>query len=153
MSRNIIDYRFKLKLFSTLNLLIFLLSILSAASVHAADLCMEGKKELRGEYEIIQGDGGLWALMERSSSLKKVSTLGFQVDNKLMRLVTIFETICAEPSKDNTIPDIYEQIRMRIDRGRSFQKIDFGKTSSKVFLTELKAFSQNLDVFVKSLGL
>ncbi|MFQ5443854.1 MAG: hypothetical protein ACE5EK_04470 [Nitrospinales bacterium] len=73
-----LNFRFHiaLKLFTVIGTLLFV------APSYASDLCQDGKKQLRGNYEVMQSDGGLWALMERSESLKDQSTLGFQIDNK-----------------------------------------------------------------------
>ena len=72
-------------------------------------ICVEGKKELRGTYEILQGHGGIWALFEKFASLKEKSVLGLQLDSKLQQAVVQFETKCTEgtPPTPKLFDDIF----------------------------------------------
>jgi hypothetical protein len=64
--------------------------------VFAADICIEGLKELHGSQGVIQTKGGIWGYLEQSSALKDKSTLGLQIDSKLQRLIVSFEGLCEE---------------------------------------------------------
>lgn len=144
-----LNFRFHiaLKLFTVIGTLLFV------APSYASDLCQDGKKQLRGNYEVMQSDGGLWALMERSESLKDQSTLGFQIDNKLMRMVVGFETLCGNGSQKKPDTGLYAQIEKRLDRGKSFIRTNFEKISSEQFLNNMQTFKLDLDKFINDFNL
>lgn len=131
---------------------VFLLISFMTSPGNAANFCKEGGKQLRGDYERFQGDGGLWAQMERSGSLKKKSMLGFQVDNKLMRIVVIFETICNDGSQKNSASKSFDRVEMLLERGRKIHRTHVGRMSPKVFLKEIQKLNSDLDKFINGKG-
>jgi len=131
---------------------VFFLIIFMISPGHAANSCAEGGKQLRGDYERFQGDGGLWAQMERSASLKEKSMLGFQVDNKLMRVVTIFETKCDDGLQTNLSSESYGQVKNFIERGRKIYRTHVGRMSPKVFLKEIQKLNSDLEKFINGKG-
>jgi hypothetical protein len=81
------------------NLLVLALYILLLSCGNkaiAADICTDGLKELQGSQGIIQDKGGIWGYLEQTSSLRSESLLGLQIDGKLQRLISTFESLCSE---------------------------------------------------------
>ncbi len=121
---------------------VFLLSTVS--KVANADTCKEATKQLRGSFERSQGMiGGLWGYMEKSSALKKDSTLGFQIDGKLQRLVVGFESFCNDgksPTKET-----YDLIDARLGEARMITNKTPGRTSPKKIMEMINSLNKNLD--------
>jgi hypothetical protein len=68
----------------------------SGSTVFAADICREGLKELQSSQGIIQDKGGIWGYLEQTQSLRSESLLGLQIDGKLQRLISTFESLCGD---------------------------------------------------------
>ncbi len=121
---------------------IFLLSTASEKAI--ADTCKDATKQLRGSFERSQGMvGGIWGYMEKSSALKKDSTLGFQIDGKLQRLVVGFESIC----NDGKLPtkETYDLIEARLGEARMITNKTPGRTSPKKLMEMITSLNKNLD--------
>lgn len=140
----IVRLRFKLSMVLT----VFAISF-CAYSAQALELCKEGKKNLNGDYEVLQANGGLWGYMEKIQGLKEKSTLGLSADGKLQRSLVIFETMCETDKK----PDqgVYNNIQKQITSAQSiFNKIP-GKTPVTDILASIEALSKNLDELLKTM--
>jgi|GEM_PF-402295 len=131
---------------------VFLLITFMISPGHAADFCAERGKQLRGDFDLFQSDGGLWAQMERSRALKEKSALGFQVDNKLMRSVVIFETLCDDGSQKKCASESYDRIKILLERGRKIYRTHTDKMNPKVFLKEIQKLNSDLDKFINGKG-
>ncbi len=142
---------FKLKLHFVWNLFAYLITFFLILPAIAAELCVEGKEQLREDYQIMQADGGLGTRMEYSRALKFNSALGFEVDNNLMRLLEFFETMCKKESPNKPDFELYGEIQKRIDKGRDFYNANMDKTTADQFLSELEAFNSDLDEFLQNL--
>ena len=129
-----------------LGLFVFLFLNLMISPGSAANLCAEKGKQLRGDFERFQGDGGLWAQMERSGSLKEKSALGFQVDNKLMRIVVIFESLCADGSQKEAASKSYDRIKMLLEQGKKIHRAHATNMNPKVFLNDINNLNSELDM-------
>lgn len=116
----------------------------------AGNLCGVEKKNLRGDYEIIQNSGGLWGFMEKFSALKKHSSLGFQADAKIQRVLVAFETSCDGGS--NTTPDkgLYEQIRQNINKAKAINDLPVTTPPEKILL-KIKNLNGELDKLIEKL--
>ena len=97
--------------------LTFGLFLTQPPKTYAADICIEGLKDLQNSQGIIQDKGGIWGYLEKSSKLRDNSMLGLQIDGKLQRLVVSFETLCDEgktptPKLYNLILNLMGDARM-----------------------------------------
>ncbi len=135
---------------ATLSMMAALAVILWNVPAHSAELCKEGKKQLRGDYEILQGGGGLWGYMEKSG-LKDKSVLGLQVDNKLQRAVVAFETSCEPGSQKKPDEAMFNKIKEGIGRARNIHNKTPGRTPVDEILTGLETLSKDLDGLLQSL--
>ena len=93
---------------------------------HAADICIDGLKDLQNSQGRIQDQGGIWGYLEKSSHLKNNSILGLQIDGKLQRLIVSFETLCHEgktptPKLYNLILNLMGDARMVFNRDANRQ--------------------------------
>ena len=70
--------------------------LIPGKTTFAADICTDGLKELQSSQGVIQDKGGIWGYLEKSKSLSSKSLLGLQIDGKLQRLISTFETLCSE---------------------------------------------------------
>ena len=70
--------------------------LIPGKTTFAAGICTDGLKELQGSQGVIQDKGGIWGYLEQSKSLSSQSLLGLQIDGKLQRLISTFETLCSE---------------------------------------------------------
>jgi hypothetical protein len=131
---------------------VFLFLNLMISPGSASNLCEEKGKQLRGDFERFQGDGGLWAQMERSGSLKDKSALGFQVDNKLMRIVVIFETLCADGSQKETTSKSYERIKLLLEQGKKIHRTHGTNMNPKTFLNDINNLNSELDKLINGKG-
>ena len=73
-----------------------MVSGIASAEVHP---CKNAGIQLRGDLNAVLNRGGLWALMEQTEGLQDKSTAGFQVDGKLARIVSRFESLCESEKK------------------------------------------------------
>lgn len=128
-----------------------LISMLWLAPAVLAGPCENAAMHLRGGFEVTQGRGGLWGYMEKNASLKKESTLGFQIDGKLQRLVVGFETMC----EDGKIPTqkTFDAISDRLDQARNINNQKPGRTPVEELLKLLNALNKNLDQTLSNLGM
>ena len=83
-------------LFTQLILFSIIFPALASSESHP---CQNASVQLRGDLNVIMNRGGLWALMEQTEGLQDKSTVGFQVDGKLARIVGRFETLCESEKK------------------------------------------------------
>jgi len=151
----IIDFRLARHLFFrsliVLGLILTSNFISGSLPVFAADLCKQGARDLRGSYEALQGRGGIWALMERSSALKDKSVLGLQVDTKLQRAVVNFENRCAPDSKNKPTPELYDTIQDRLSEARNINNQRPGKIPPDKMLAMIESLIEKLDGLLKTL--
>jgi len=141
-----------LKLKVLLSPFIYLFLIFNIPPAQAIDLCIEGKKQLNRDYQLMQKNGGLLALMKQTDSLKNSAGLGGQIDDKLLRMITFFETICRPGSKANPTIEVYGQIQKGIDRGNFFLNRNLGKTTPDEYLNEMVSFNLDLEKFWERYG-
>lgn len=120
------------------------------AVASAAKLCKEGKNDLIGSYDVIQGKGGLWGLMEQVAELKEKSVLGLQADGKLRRTVSIFEEMCEDGKKPT--PGLYNEIQDLIGNGRMVFNMNPDKTPPKQILEEITAVNRKAAALLAKLG-
>jgi len=126
------------------------LTIYSPATVSAAELCKEGKKDLVKSVEIINGKGGLWGIMEKTAGLKDKSVLGLQADGKMRRTVGIFEEMC-EDGKTPT-PALFDEIYDLLGDGRMVFNMNPKRTSPKKILERINAVNDKAAALLKKLG-
>lgn len=100
--------------------IIFLISgffLIQIPKTYAADICIEGVKDLQSSQGVIQDKGGIWGYLEKSSGLRDQSILGLQIDGKLQRLIVSFENLCEEgktptPKLHSLILNLFGDARM-----------------------------------------
>ncbi len=126
----------------------FLISTTGLAA--AASICKEGKRNLVGSFEIIQGKGGMWGLMEKVSGLKEKSVIGLQADGKLRRTVGIFEEMC-EDGKIPT-PALYDEIQDLVSEGRMVFNMNPDRTPPKIILKRITEMNEKAAALLKKLG-
>jgi len=141
-----------LRLKILLSLFIYIFLIFNIAPAQAIDLCIEGKKQLSRDYQLMQVNGGLLALMKQTDSLKNRARLGGQIDDKLLRMIIFFETICSPGSKKNPTIEVYGQIQKGIDRGNFFINRNLNNTTPDEYLNEMVSFDLDLDKFWEHYG-
>jgi hypothetical protein len=107
--------------------LLFLVVLIPSLAL--ADACQNAGQNLRASFEVTQGRGGIWGYMEKISSLKGDSMIGFQVDGKLSRIVVIFETQCARTKKPSK--KIYQKIENILGRRKSAGSMPTWTNSSR----------------------
>ena len=110
--------KFYLKL---LCLVLYAAILIPGKTTFAADICTDGLQELQGSQGVIQDKGGIWGYLEQSKSLSSESLLGLQIDGKLQRLISTFETLCGEgkiptPSLHSQILSLIGDARMVFNR-------------------------------------
>ena len=101
--------------------LTFGLFLIQTPKTYAADICIEGLKDLQNSQGVIQDKGGIWGYLEKSPKLRDNSILGLQIDGKLQRLIVSFETLCHEgktptPKLYNLILNLMGDARMVFNR-------------------------------------
>ncbi len=112
--------------------------LISSAGIAIAGDCKETASNLRGGYEAIQADGGIWRFMEKSTRLRGDSMWGFQIDGILQRGVVHVETACA--SGKAAPNDVIKELDDLIDRARSLNN----KKSSRTPAKKLKIVIQSI---------
>ena len=111
--------------------------------------CMNAAQDLRSSVEVTQGRGGIWGYMEKISSLKKDSMIGFQVDGKLQRIIVIFETHCAknpQPTKQT-----FDKIQNILGDARMIFNMRPGKTPAKEIMAKINGLNTSLDKLINEL--
>jgi hypothetical protein len=134
----------------TLSLLIAVFSVHIPATVSAAELCKEGKKDLAGSYDVIHARGGFWGLMEKTAGLQDKSVIGLQTDGKVRRTVSIFEEMC-EDGKTPT-PALYDEISNLIGDGRLVFNMNPDRTPPKKILKSIQEVNKKATALLKKLG-
>ncbi|MFQ5481900.1 MAG: hypothetical protein ACE5ER_03985 [Nitrospinaceae bacterium] len=109
--------------------------------------CMNVVKQIRGNYEVMQSDGGIWRFMEKSSRLRSDSMLGLQIDGKLQRGVTFLEDQCmaGKPLSQNILDDL----QLQMDKARSLNNRSVSRTPAKKLLKMIKEINDALTVFME----
>jgi hypothetical protein len=130
--------------------MISLFSIHIPATVSAAELCKEGKKDLIGSYDVINSKGGLWGVMEKTAGLQDKSVLGLQTDGKMRRTISIFEEMC-EDGKTPTV-ELYDEIRSLIGDGRMVFNMNPDRTPPKKILAKITEVNDKAAALLKKLG-
>ena len=125
-------------------------TIYHPATISAAELCKEGKKDLIKSVEIINGKGGLWGIMEKTAGLQDKSVLGLQADGKMRRTVSIFEEMC-EDGKTPT-PALYNEINDLLGDGRMVFNMNRDRTPPKKILKRIKEVNEKAAALLKKLG-
>ncbi len=121
------------------------------ANPAGAEDCKQTTKSLRGDYEVLQADGGLWRFMEKSSRLKKDSMIGFQIDTKIQRLVVHLEGLC---NNGKSLPaDLLKDTTAQMDMARSINNKSTERTPAKKLLKMLTALNDNLNQVLQKHGL
>ncbi len=134
-----------LRIFSTG--LLFLLVLIPSLAL--ADACQNAGQNLRASFEVTQGRGGIWGYMEKISSLKGDSMIGFQVDGKLSRIVVIFETQCSRTKKPSK--KIYQKIENILGDARMIFNLKPGRNPIKEIKAKISGLNANLDKLIKEL--
>ncbi len=109
---------------------------------HAADMCVDGLRDLQGSQGVIQDKGGIWGYLEKSSSLRDKSILGLQIDGKLQRLIVSFEGLCEE-GKTPT-PKLYNLIINLIGDTRVIFNRDPDRQPKEKILEKLNGLNKNI---------
>jgi hypothetical protein len=136
------------KLFS-----VFIISLgvflIQTPKTFAADICIDGLKELNGSQGIIQTKGGVWGYLEQSSNLKDKSILGLQIDGKLQRLIVSFESLCEE-GKTPT-PKLHGLILNLLGDARMLFNSDADRQPKEKMLETLNNLNKNIDELLSQL--
>lgn len=120
------------------------------ATVSAAELCKEGKKDLVGSFDVIHARGGFWGIMEKTAGLQDKSVLGLQTDGKIKRAVSIFEEMC-EDGKTPT-PALFDEISNLIGDGRMVFNMNPDRTPPKKILAKITEVNEKATALLKKLG-
>lgn len=135
--------------FKCIGFSLFLFFLFGDSLVLAAGSCRDGARELRGRYDVLQGDGGLWRFFESQDELKEQATLGLQTDGKLNRAVVIFETHCQNGS--NPGAETFNKILDFITRARALLRADPTRIPAEKLLAEAQALKKEIDTLVETL--
>lgn len=136
--------------FLTLAFMLSFFTIYSPATLSAAEMCKEGKKDLIGSYDVINSKGGLWGIMEKTAGLQDKSVIGLQADGKMRRTVSIFEEMC-EDGKTPT-PALYNEILSLIGDGRLVFNMNPDRTPPKKILAKIIEVNDKAVALLKKLG-
>ena len=132
-----------------LTIILTVLGFFAHSAQAVDDLCKEGKKNLSGDYEVLQTKGGLWGYMEQTSGLKEKSTMGLVADSKLQRAIVIFDTLCASDKKPDQ--DTYNKIQKELMTAKSIHGKGVGKAPVTDIITSIEALNKSLDELLKTL--
>ena len=106
-----------INLSKTLFMLLVLLPITFPASASSeSHSCQRDVVQLRGNLNVVMSRGGLWALMEQTEGLQDESTIGFQLDGKLSRAVSRFESLCESEKKPTK--QLFDNLRNLLGEAR-----------------------------------
>jgi hypothetical protein len=114
-----------------------------------ANACQNATQDLRASFEVTQGRGGIWGFMEKNSSLRGDSMIGFQVDGKLQRIIVLFETQCSkskQPSKKT-----FQKIESVISDARMIFNLRPGRDPVKKIMAKINGLHSNLNKLIKEL--
>jgi hypothetical protein len=132
--------------------IIFLISgffLIQIPKTYAADICIEGVKDLQGSQGIIQDKGGIWGYLEKSSSLRDQSILGLQIDGKLQRLIVSFENLCEE-GKTPT-PKLHSLILNLLGDARMIFNSDADRQPKEKVLEKLNGLNKSIEELLAQL--
>ena len=106
-----------INLSKTLFMLLVLLPItFPAIASSESHSCQRDVVQLRGNLNVVMSRGGLWALMEQTEGLQDESTIGFQLDGKLSRAVSRFESLCESEKKPTK--QLFDNLRNLLGEAR-----------------------------------
>lgn len=123
--------------------------VFSSYPAQAAEICVEGKKTLYGDLEVLQAAGGLWGYMEKNSALKEQSTLGLKVDSKLQRSLVIFSTLCETGKKPDAV--LFNKIQGFLKDASTLNSKIPGKYPTADFLAAIETLINGLDDLLKKI--
>ena len=83
-------------LLAWLTLFLMMVPGIASAEVHP---CKNAGIQLKGDLNVVMNRGGLWALLEQTEGFQDKSSVGFQADGKLARVVGRFESLCESEKK------------------------------------------------------
>jgi len=132
-----------------LGLVLFTVILFTGKSSFAADICIEGLKELNGSQGVIQDKGGVWGYLEQSKNLRSESILGLQIDGKLQRLISTFENLCSE-GKIPT-PSLHSQILSLLGDTRMIFNRDGDRRKKEQFIETLNNLHKNINELLAKL--
>ena len=122
--------------------LTFGLFLIQTPKTYAADICIEGLKDLQNSQGIIQDKGGIWGYLEKSPKLRDNSILGLQIDGKLQRLIVSFDTLC-DKGKTPT-PKLYNLILNLMGDARMVFNKKADKQPKEKVLEKLRGLSKKI---------
>jgi len=125
------------------------LFLIQTPKTYAADICKEGLKDLQNSQGVIQDKGGIWGYLEKSSSLRDNSTLGFQIDGKLQRLVVSFETLCEEGKTPTS--KLYNLILNLMGDARMVFNRDADRQGKEKVLEKLQGLNKKIEELLAQL--
>lgn len=129
-----------LKLKIPLILAVLAITIIPA---HALDLCKEGKKNLIGDYDVLQASGGMWGYMEKISDLKEKSTRGLVADGKLQRAIVVFEDMCNSEKKPDQA--MFDKIQTHLLKAAAVLRNPPGKLPSAEVLKAIEGINAGME--------
>ena len=115
-----------------------------------ADACQNATQDLRSSFEVTQGRGGIWGYMEKISSLRGDSMIGFQVDGKLQRIIVLFEAQCAKSKKPSV--KSFKKIESILGDARMIFNLRPGKVPVKDIKAKITSLHANLNKLLKELA-
>ncbi len=130
--------------------MVTLFSVHIPATLSAAELCKEGKKDLAASFDVIHARGGFWGLMEKTAGLQDKSVIGLQTDGKVRRTVSIFEEMCEDGKTPP--PELYNEISDLIGDGRMVFNMNTDRTPPKKILAKILKVNEKAAALLKKLG-
>lgn len=109
----------------------------SCSGIAQAEDCKETARQMRGDYEVIQADGGIWRFMEKSTRLRGDSMWGLQIDSILQRGVTHIENAC---NSGKAAPDsLIKELSGLLGQARSLNNKSTSRTPAKKLKTIIES--------------
>lgn len=127
----------------------FFMTLVNGSASLAADICLDGLKELNGSQGVIQDKGGVWGYLEQSKSLRPESLTGLKIDGKLQRLISTFENLCNE-GKTPTVR-LHSQILGLLGDARMIFNRDGDRRKKEQFMKTLNELDKNIDKLLAKL--
>ena len=115
----------------------------------AANICTVGLKELQGSQGTIQDKGGIWGYLEQTQSLRSESLLGLQIDGKLQRLISTFESLCSEGKTPTG--NLHSQILSLLGDARMVFNIDGDERKKEQLLETLNKLKKDIEELLAKL--
>lgn len=141
----------RLQFIKQLVILVVILLVPTTGFSKAND-CQEAGRQLQGNFEVTQSNGGLWGYFERSEALKDRSMLGMQVDSKLQRMVVIFKDQCDDASTPPPDPALFKKIGEVLDIARTINNKSPHRTPPDKIAASVQDLAKELDDLLKNLG-